>query len=114
VVEARSAEVRNSQPVDLPRLISINAHVVYGRVPEDVLVTDGDGSAVEMAGRIAGSDRAILVDAAVSGEPPGPVRRVGCLAGAVIPTTGVASSHGQGVAEAIALARTLGCLLGRA
>jgi hydrogenase maturation protease len=111
VVEARSAEVRNPQPVALPRLISINARVVYGRVPEDVLVTDRDSGAVEMADRIAGSDRAILLDAAVSGEPPGRVHRVGC---AVIPTTRVASSHGQGVAEAMALARNLGCLLGRA
>jgi hydrogenase maturation protease len=86
------------------------AGMLYGRLPEDVVVAECDGGAAEVLDRIADADDAILVDAAVSGAPPGTVHRVDCLAGEVVPTTGVASSHGLGVAEAIALARTLGCL----
>jgi hydrogenase maturation protease len=86
------------------------ARLLDGRLPEDVLVAECDGGAAEVLDWIAGRDRVILVDAAVSGMPTGTVHRVDCVAGEVLPTAGVASSHGLGVAEAIALARTLGCL----
>ncbi len=86
------------------------ASLLSGRLPEDVLVTECGGGAAEVLDRIADVDCAILVDAAVSGAPPGTVHRVDCVAGGFVPPAGVASSHGLGVAEAIALARTLGCL----
>ncbi len=86
------------------------ARLLYGRLPEDVLVAECDGGAAEVLDRIAGVDRVILVDGAVSGMPAGTIHRVDCVAGEVVPAGGVASSHGLGVAEAIALARTLGCL----
>ncbi len=86
------------------------ASLLGGRLPEDVSVAECDGGAAEVLDRIADADWAILVDAAVSGAPPGTVHRVDCAAGEVSPMAGVASSHGLGVAEAIALARALGCL----
>jgi hydrogenase maturation protease len=86
------------------------ARLLSGRCPDDVLVAECDGGAAEVFDRIAGRDCAILIDAAVSGVPAGTVHRMDCVAGEVAPTAGVASSHGLGVAEAIALARTLGCL----
>jgi len=86
------------------------ARSLYGRLPDDVLVAECDGGAPEVLDRIAGADCVILVDAAVSGMPAGTVHRVDCAAGDVVRTAGVASSHGLGVAEAIALARGLGCL----
>jgi hydrogenase maturation protease len=86
------------------------ARMLCGRLPERVLVTQCDGGAAEVLDRIADADCAILVDAAMSGAPPGTVHRVDCAAGEAVRTVGVASSHGLGVAEAIALARTLGCL----
>ena len=86
------------------------ARLLRGRLPKDVLVAECDGGAAEVLDRIADADSAILVDAAVSGVRAGTIHRVDCVAGDVVPTGGVASSHGLGVVEAIALARTLGCL----
>lgn len=86
------------------------ARWLYGRLPEDVLLVECEGGAAEVLDRIAGAHCAILVDAALSGVPAGTVHRVDCAAGDVVPAAGVASSHGLGVAEAIGLARTLGCL----
>jgi len=86
------------------------ARMLYGRLPKGVLIAECDGGAAEVLDRIAGADTAILVDAAVSGVRAGTIHQVDCLAGDVVLTGGVASSHGLGVAEAIALARTLGCL----
>ena len=86
------------------------AGLLRGRVPDDVVVAESDGGAAEVLHHIAGAEHAVLVDAAVSGAPVGKVHRVDCSVGDGIPTTGAASSHGLGVAEAIALARALGCL----
>jgi len=86
------------------------ACLLRGRVPTDVLVSECHGGAGEVLDRITGVDSAILVDAAVSGVPAGTIHRVDCAAGEAVPAPRVASSHGLGVAEAIALARTLGCL----
>jgi len=86
------------------------ARLLRGRVPNDVVVAECDGGAAEVLDRISGVDSAILVDAAVCGMTAGTVHRVDCAAGEAVPTARVASSHGLGVAEAIALARTLGCL----
>jgi hydrogenase maturation protease len=89
------------------RLVAL---LLHGRLPTGVSIAECDGGAAEVLDRIAGADSAILVDAAVSGVRAGTIHRVDCAAGDVVPTGGVASSHGLGVAEAIALARTLGCL----
>lgn len=86
------------------------ARLLHGRLPTGVSIAECDGGAEEVLDRIAGADNVILIDAAVSGVRAGTIRQVDCVAGDVVPTGGVASSHGLGVAEAIALARTLGCL----
>lgn len=86
------------------------ARLLSGRLPDDVVVAECDGGAAEVLDRIAGTECAILVDAAVSGVPAGTIHRVDCAASDAVPPRGAASSHGLGVAEAIALARTLGCL----
>lgn len=51
-----------------------------------------------------------LIDAACSGAVPGTVHRIDCGNGEMPPASTAASTHGMGVAEAIALARALGCL----
>ena len=86
------------------------AALLRGRVPADVTVAECDGGAAGVIEQFGGVDSVFLVDAAVSGAPAGTVHRVDCSGGESLPATSAASSHGLGVAEAIALARTLGCL----
>lgn len=96
------------------------ARLLHGRLPDDVVVAECGGAATDVLDRMAGADLAIVVDAAVSGCAPGTIHRVecarvdcagvDCAASDIPPASGAASSHGLGVAEAIALARALGCL----
>ena len=86
------------------------ARLLRGRVPMDVRVEEAAGDAAGVIEKLQGVDWAILVDAAVSGAPVGTVHRVDCIAGDALPSSGGTSSHGLGVAEAVALARALGCL----
>lgn len=71
------------------------------------------GEATALLAAMQGAADVVLVDAAVSGAPAGTVRVIECSAGEVPPAGGSASSHGFGVAEAIGLARALGCLPAR-
>jgi hydrogenase maturation protease len=80
------------------------------------LLRDRDVQAVEHAGEatalqrvLEGVDKAWLIDAAQSGAPPGTIHRIDCATDAPMPRS-TTSSHGFGVAEAIALARALGTL----
>ncbi|MBN8874146.1 MAG: hydrogenase maturation protease [Rhodospirillales bacterium] len=68
------------------------------------------GAAAELLDAMNGEADVVLVDAAVSGASPGTVQVIDCAADAPLPALGGASSHGFGVAEAIGLARALGCL----
>lgn len=96
------------------------ARLLQGRLPDDVVVAECDGGATDVLDRMAGADCAIVVDAAVSGCAPGAIHRLDCAgvdragvdraASDILPASGAASSHGLGVAEALALARALGCL----
>ena len=80
------------------------------RVQGDVEVLEQDGEATRLLELLAAADAAYLVDAAVSGAPPGTVTRLE-PAGAALPRSLFAvSSHGLGLAEAIELARALGSL----
>ena len=56
---------------------------------------------------LGGMDSVFLIDAAVSGAPAGTIHRTDCTNTDVLPARSGASSHGLGVAEALALARTL-------
>ncbi len=80
------------------------------RGPKDLRVIESDGEATALLARFSEADEVILVDAALSGAPPGTVGRFD-VNKAPLPTGrfGI-STHGFGLAEAIELARALGCL----
>jgi len=86
------------------------ARLLQGRLGDDVLIMEQSGGAAELLETLRKADWVVLVDAMVSGAPIGSVRRVDCAAGDPVPAKSGASSHGLGVAEAIGLARALGCL----
>jgi hydrogenase maturation protease len=86
------------------------AQLLRGQLPTDVRVEEQAGGATELIELLREADCAILVDAAMSGAPPGTIRRLDCRAGEVPPGSNNASSHGFGVSEAIALATALSCL----
>jgi hydrogenase maturation protease len=86
------------------------ARLLRGRLPADVRIEECFGGAAELVGLLDGADVAVLADAMVSGAAPGTIRRFDCVAGEVAPGSGGASSHGLGVAQAVGLARALGCL----
>ena len=75
--------------------------------PDDVRIEEQDGDAASLIERLRDGDSVWLIDAAVSGAPPGTIHRTDCTKTAILPARSGASSHGLGVAEAIALARTL-------
>jgi hydrogenase maturation protease len=86
------------------------ARLLRGHVPDDVRVEEAVGDAAGVIDALQGADWVVLVDAAVSGAPPGTIHRIDCAAGETLPARGGTSSHGLGVAEAVALARALGGL----
>lgn len=85
---------------------------VGGGVLADVEVAEESGEPVALISRWAGHDTAILIDAVSSGGEPGTLHRVECSDGNwdVGRMSRQASTHGLGVAEAVALGRTLGRL----
>ena len=86
------------------------ARLLRDRVAADVRIVETDGNAAQVIELLQAADCVWLVDAAVSGAPGGTIHRVNCSSGELPPAAPTASSHGLGVAEAIALARTLGTL----
>jgi hydrogenase maturation protease len=86
------------------------ARLLRGRLPADVRVEEQQGGAAELIESLQGADHAILIDAMVSGAPAGTICRLDCGAGDVVPESSGGSSHGFGVAQAIALAAALSCL----
>ena len=77
------------------------------QVPQHVVIEYQDGSALELLERLHGVDSALFVDAALTGAPPGTVHVFDCTAGDMPAAKPGASSHGLGIAEAIAMARVL-------
>lgn len=73
-----------------------------------LLECDGDCSALLDAWH--GADAVMLIDAVSSGAPPGTVYRFDALAQALPREVSFQSTHAFGVAEALALGRTLGQL----
>jgi hydrogenase maturation protease len=86
------------------------ASLLAGRLPEDVRIEKQLGGAAELIGLFGEADCVVMIDAMVSGAPGGTIRRLDCVAGNVVPERGGASSHGFGVALAVALAGPLSCL----
>lgn len=73
-----------------------------------VLLHPGEGASLMEAWQNA--DHVVLIDAVQSGAPPGTLHRIDASERDPAPTFFSGSSHTFGVAEAIALARTLGRL----
>ena len=84
----------------------IVADVVDARDPQVLTyVAEGDLSGLAMLWQ---SDQdVVIVDATASGRPPGSIVEIDALAEPLTVDTGLVSSHGVGLAEAIELARLL-------
>lgn len=72
-------------------------------------VVEESGEPVALISRWAGYDSVIMIDAVSSGGEPGQLHRIECSGGNwdVGRSSARASTHGLGVAEAVALGRTL-------
>ncbi len=86
------------------------ARLLRGKLPDDVEVAEHNGEATALLARLDGVAAAFLVDACISGAPTGTVRRFDLAATSLPPAAFAMSSHGLGLADAMALARTLGQL----
>lgn len=75
-----------------------------------VELIEQSGEATAIIEAMDGAERAILVDACLSGAPPGTVRRLDATAMPPSQSDFGGSSHGLGVAVAIELVRALGRL----
>jgi hydrogenase maturation protease len=76
-------------------------------------VLERAGGAAELLAAWEGEPAVIVVDAMLSGEPPGTVRRFDAAREPLPAAPAGASTHGLGLAEAVGLARALGRLPGR-
>jgi len=74
-----------------------------GRV--DVDVAEEEAGGLRLMEQMTGYDRAVLVDACVSGGAPGTIRRIGPDE---LPTQRTAIAHGIDLPRALALGRSLG------
>lgn len=86
------------------------ARRLAGSLPADVEVTEHDGEAASLLDRIEGADAAYLIDACVSGAPSGTVRRIDVRTEELPGIQFGLSTHGFGLAEAMALGDALGQL----
>lgn len=86
------------------------ARALAGAAAFDVAETHG--AAADIVTLMEGRARVLIVDACRSGAAPGMVHRLDAGAGALPGWLRSVSSHGIGVAEAVALARVLGTLPG--
>jgi hydrogenase maturation protease len=84
--------------------------LLRGRLPAEFEALQCPGEATAIVQELEDADVAVLVDATVSGAPPGTVHRFD-VTGQVLPSRlAEVSSHGFGLAQAIELARALGSL----
>jgi hydrogenase maturation protease len=79
-------------------------------LPADITVETSPGDATDLLDRFRDAHAVILIDAMLSGRSAGFVLRLDVTAGDPLPPQAATSSHGLGLAEAIGLARALGCL----
>jgi hydrogenase maturation protease len=75
-----------------------------------IAVAESAGIAADILMHFDGHDRVLVVDACRSGAEPGTVLRLDGHRDALPALLSPTSSHGMGVAEAVALARALGLL----
>ena len=79
-------------------------------LPLDAEISEHDGEAASILSAIEGAEGAILVDACVSGEPAGTVRRIDVHQDTMPELQFGLSTHGFGLGAAMALGRALGAL----
>jgi len=79
-----------------------------GPLPKDVTVLDGGTGGLDLLLHFEGAERVILIDAAQMGREPGQVRVFGGERLGQASDVRFASTHGFGVAEVLALGRSLG------
>lgn len=84
------------------------ARRLRGVVPAGVEVYEQDGIATEMMGAWTGAEAAIVIDAVRSGAPSGTIHRIDAHTTPIAPRIFGRTTHGLGVAEAVALGRVLG------
>jgi hydrogenase maturation protease len=84
--------------------------LLAGRVPPVVRLVCSDGEPTGLLELWRDAGRAVVIDAAAGGGPPGSVRTVRLRPGdsAALGPGGGTSSHGLGLADALALAAALG------
>lgn len=91
----------------------IAAVLLRDALPPGIVVAECDGEATDLLTLIAGRDLAVIVDACLSGEPAGTVRRFDVAAAPLPAASYGLSTHGLGLDAAIELARSLGQLPAR-
>jgi hydrogenase maturation protease len=77
-------------------------------LPEHVTVLDGGTEGLDLLFHLEEADRVILIDAAQMGRPPGEAKVFGTDRLAEAADIGFSSTHGFGIAEVLALGRSLG------
>lgn len=80
------------------------------RLEEGIETSECQGDVIDLVSGWDQEARVVLVDAMVSGAPPGTIRRIDARAMPLPDTAPPTSGHGLGIGEAVALARGLGCL----
>lgn len=75
-----------------------------------IAASEHSGDALSLLDAWQGEDEVVLVDAVVTGKRPGTVSVWDALAAPLVGQSRLGSSHAFGLAEAIALGRTLGSL----
>jgi hydrogenase maturation protease len=83
------------------------ARRVRARGDPRLRVLELDGEPSRLIDAWAGAKRAVVVDAAASGSPPGTIRRIDAVAVPLPAGLRTASTHALGVADAVELARAL-------
>jgi hydrogenase maturation protease len=80
------------------------------RRPHDARVVEHAGESMSLLDCLSGADRAYVIDACMTGGPPGTISRFDVATAALPHVTFGCSTHGMGLAHAVELARALGRL----
>jgi hydrogenase maturation protease len=80
------------------------------QAPPDIEVIEHSGEATALIAHMDGAEQLLLIDACVSGAPPGTIHRFDVSSASMPAVASAFSTHGFGLAPAIELARALGQL----
>lgn len=86
------------------------ARLLADIAPPGVRVVERGGDALALIDTWSGSDALVLIDAAQSTAAPGHIHRIDLLTEELPRELSLASTHGFGIADTIALAATLGLM----